>query len=92
MCLTQVRELSVYVNAHPSEDMQIIIPPNLPGWAQSFPLTKGSLSRTWVTRPQISLSTNIFMNAMLYYIHNLQRLVLFKLYRFLTASVCIIFH
>jgi len=32
-CLTRVCELSVYMDAHPAEDVQIIVPPELPGWA-----------------------------------------------------------
>ena len=32
-CLTRLCELSVYMDAHPAEDVQIIIPPDLPGWA-----------------------------------------------------------
>mgnify|MGYP002760447843 CR=1 FL=1 len=32
-CLTRVCELTMYMDAHLNEEVQIIIPPNLPGWA-----------------------------------------------------------
>jgi hypothetical protein len=32
-CLTRVCELATYMDAHPDDDVQIIIPPDLPGWA-----------------------------------------------------------